>query len=139
MSQTTLDDDDLFGEAAGELRTDVEACLENAWEALPDPERMWSAEADNVLGVLNTLRTTLDTEEAHGSLRDAKKWFTIGQRAGAFDADGDLATDVEALEATIAEIEKVREEVGSLASTLPQLRNRLRERAEPAPTPAAGD
>ena len=36
MSQTSLDDDELFGEAASEMRSDVEASLSEARDALPD-------------------------------------------------------------------------------------------------------
>jgi hypothetical protein len=39
MAQTTLDDDDLFSEAASEMREDVESSLEKARAALPDPRR----------------------------------------------------------------------------------------------------
>ena len=125
MAQATLDDDDLFGEAAGELREDVETHLEAAWTALPAADDVWRAEADNVLGVLNTLRTSLDSEDAGEHLRAARKWYTVGERAGAFDSDGDLAESIEQLSETLDRIDRVKEDVGEVASTLPALRETL--------------
>lgn len=125
MGQATLDEDDLFGEAAGELEEDVRDGIERARTALPDAEAIWTADADNVLGVLNGLRTALDTEEATEGLRDARKWFTIGERAGAFESDGELAEDLQELEATITAVERAEEDVAALVSTLPELREQL--------------
>jgi hypothetical protein len=71
MSQSTLDDDDLFGEAASEMRTDVEASLAAAREELPAPDEVWTADADNTLGVLNALRSALDVAGAGEHLREA--------------------------------------------------------------------
>lgn len=125
MGQATLDEDDLFGEAAGELEEDVRDGIERAHETLPDAESIWTTEADNVLGVLNGLRTALDVDDATAGLRDARKWFTIGERAGAFESDGELATELQELEATITAIERAEEDVAALVSTLPELREQL--------------
>lgn len=125
MGQATLDEDDLFGEAAGELEEDVRAGIEKARDGLPDADTIWTADADNVLGVLNGLRTALDTDNAAEGLRDARKWFTIGERAGAFESDGELAEELEALEATIESIHAAEDEVGALINTLPELREQL--------------
>ena len=65
-NQSTLADDDLFGEAAA---------------SLPDADAVWDVEADNVLGVLNTLRSALDVGDAADHLRQAKKTFIVGRRA----------------------------------------------------------
>ena len=73
MSQSTLNDDELFGEAASEMREDVEESLAEAWDELPDPDDVWETDADNVLGVLNGLRSALDVGDAEEHLRDAKK------------------------------------------------------------------
>ena len=78
MSQATLDDDELFDEAATEMREDVETSLAEARAALPAADAVWEAEADNTLGVLNGLKGALDTGDATDHLRDAKKWFAIG-------------------------------------------------------------
>jgi hypothetical protein len=129
MSQSTLDDDELFGEAASEMRTDVEESLAAAYEALPDPDAVWDVDADNTLGVLNALRSALDVGDAETHLRDAKKWYTMGERADAFEDGEDLAADIQALEDTIADIEGAGEQVGDLASTVPQLRNALEDAA----------
>ena len=95
MSQSTLDDEDLFGEAAEEMRTDVEEHLAGARDELPDPDDVWHTDADNVLGVLNALRSELDVGEAREHLRQAKKWYTMGERADAFDDPEDLAAGIE--------------------------------------------
>jgi hypothetical protein len=132
MSQSTLDDDDLFGEAASEMRDDVEASLAAAREQLPDPEDIWEVEADNTLGVLNALRSALDVGDAEEHLRDAKKWYTMGERADAFDDADDLAAAIEDIEELLADVRAAREGVGDLASTVPQLRGALEDAAEGA-------
>ncbi len=130
MSQATLDDDALFGEAANELETNVRDHVDAAWNALPDPEQVWTVESENVLGVLNTLRSALDVEDAIEHVRDAKKWYTLGSRAEAFDADDPLAEELAELEATIESIEELRTLVGDAASELPAVRTALVDQAD---------
>ncbi len=127
MSQSSLDDDELFGEAATEMRDDVEEALEAARDTLPDAEDFWDVEAENVVGALNGLKTGLDAGEAVEHLRDAKKWFTMGQRADAFDDADDLAEDIEELEALITDIETASERVTDLVTTVPGIRDRLED------------
>lgn len=127
MSQSTLDDDDLLGEAASEIRSDVEAHLDAARAELPGADEIWETDAENVLGVLNGLKSTLDTGDATARLRDAKKWFMVGERADAFEDPESLQEEMEELEALIGEIEDARERVGDLASTVPELRGSLEE------------
>jgi hypothetical protein len=100
MAQSTLEDDELFDEASDEIRSDVEAALEDAREALPDSDDVLDVEGDNIIGVLNSLKTGLDGGEARDALREAKKWFGIGERADAFDEEF-----VEEAEDEIGEIE----------------------------------
>ncbi|WP_275882523.1 DUF5790 family protein [Halorhabdus sp. BNX81] len=125
MSQSTLDDDDLFGEAANEMRSDVEEHLAAARDELPDPDAIWDVEADNTLGVLNALRSELEPGEAEAHLRDAKKWYTMGERADAFDDAGDLEDDIEAVEGLITDLTDAREQVSDLAGTVPEIRSEL--------------
>jgi hypothetical protein len=127
MSQSALDDDELFGEAASEMRADVEESLEAARSALPDADDVWETDGDNVLGVLNGLKGSLDVGDAADHLKEAKKWFTMGQRADAFDDADDLAADIETVEGLIADIEAAHDQVGELASTIPELRGTLQE------------
>ncbi|WP_121821796.1 DUF5790 family protein [Halostella salina] len=129
MSQSTLDDDELFGEAASEMRSDVEESLDAARAELPESDAVWETDADNVLGVLNGLRSALDVGEAEDHLRDAKKWFTMGQRADAFDDADDLEAAIADLEELIADIEAAGEQVGDLTSTVPELRSALDDAA----------
>lgn len=129
MSQSTLNDDELFGEAASEMREDVEDSLAEAWDELPDPDDVWETDADNVLGVLNGLRSALDVGDAEEHLRDAKKWFTMGERADAFDDADDLEAELEDLEGVIEDIAAAGEQVGELTSTVPGLRSTLEEAA----------
>jgi hypothetical protein len=125
MSQSTLDEDELFGEAANEVREDVEASLERAGDALPDTDEIWNVEADNTLGALNALRSALDTGDAADHLRDAKKWYTMGERADAFEDADDLEAEIENVEAAIEDIEDAKSQVGDLTSTVPGLKNTL--------------
>lgn len=125
MSQTTFDDDELFEEAAGEVRADVEAALSAARAALPDEAAVWAVEADNVLGVLNGLRSALDVGDAAEELQEAKKWYAMGSRAGAFEDGDDLAAEIAALDELFERIEEARVAVSDLTSALPELRNEL--------------
>jgi hypothetical protein len=127
MSQSTLDEDELFGEAANEVREDVEASLEQASESLPDADAIWNVEADNTLGALNALRSALDTGDAADHLRDAKKWYTMGTRADAFEDADDLEADIQNVEEAIEDIEDAKEQVGDLTSTVPGLKNTLED------------
>ena len=127
MSQATLDDDDLFDEAAAEMREDVETSLAAAKSSLPAPDDVWEAEADNTLGVLNGLKGALDAGDAEEHLRDAKKWFAIGRKADAFEDAADLEAEIEALEATLSGIADAHEQVGELTATIPELRGALED------------
>ncbi|PSP58040.1 hypothetical protein BRC76_08945 [Halobacteriales archaeon QH_8_67_36] len=139
MSQTSLDDDELFGEAANEMRSDVEASLAEARAALPDGDAVWDVEADNTLGVLNALKTALDVGDAEDHLRDAKKWYTMGERADAFENADDLAEEIGTVADLIEDVEDAREQVGDLTSTIPQLRSTLEEFEDAPNTEADAD
>jgi len=132
MSQATLDDDDLFTEAASEMREDVESSLSQARGALPDADDVWEADADNTLGVLNGLRSALDVGDAREHLRDAKKWYTMGEKADAFEDAEELAAEIEDVEGIVADIEAAHDQVGELTSTIPQLRGALEDAADDA-------
>ncbi|WP_247729783.1 DUF5790 family protein [Halovivax limisalsi] len=129
MSQASLTDEDLFGEAASEMREDVESSLAAAREELPAADEIWETDADNVLGALNGLKSALDAGEAESHLRDAKKWYTMGERAEAFDDADDLAADIEAVESTVETVEEAADQVTDLTSTMPQLRGTLQDAA----------
>ena len=127
MSQTTLGDDELFGEAAAEVRADVEEHLGKARAELPDADEVWAADADNVLGVLNALRSALDAGEAEDHLRQAKKWYTMGDRADAFEDADDLAAAIEELETLIESIGEAHDDVSDLTNAIPELRGTLQD------------
>ncbi|WP_313691539.1 DUF5790 family protein [Halorarum halobium] len=127
MGQTTFDDDELFGEAADEARADVEKHLRNARATLPTADAVWDTDADNVLGALNGLRSALDTGDAAEELRQAKKSYVMGERAGAFEDDDELATDIEEVADLVGSIEDAHEQVGELTSTVPGLRSQLED------------
>jgi phage-related minor tail protein len=127
MSQTTLGDDELFGEAAEEMRADVEEHLEQARAELPAAADVWETEADNVLGVLNGLRSALDAGDAEEHLRQAKKWYTMGERADAFEDAADLAAAIEDLESLIDAIGEAHDDVSDLTNAIPELRGSLQE------------
>ncbi len=133
MAQTTFDDDELFGEAADETRSEVQNGLDAARAQLPTADAVWETDADNVLGVLNGLSQALDTGDAAAELRDAKKAYVLGERAGAFDGDEELAAEMERVEDLIATLEEAREEVSDLTATIPELRSQLEEAHEGGP------
>jgi hypothetical protein len=125
MSQATFDEDDLFDEAADDIRSDVESHLDAAESSLPAPEEIWAVETENTLGVLNALRSALDTGDAAEHLRDAKKSYMMGERAEVF-ADGDeFGERIAALDEAMADIEAAHEHASELASTVPELRGAL--------------
>lgn len=127
MSQATLDDDDLFGEAADELRADIDVAVEEAYDALPDAETVWNPPGDNLLGQLNSLRSTLDVEAAREHVREAKKWREVGTRSGAIDEDDPIVEQVDDLEETLARFEETADAAADLTSALPVLRELLAE------------
>ncbi|MFB6304114.1 MAG: DUF5790 family protein [Haloferacaceae archaeon] len=127
MSQSTLGDEDLFGEAAEEMRDDVEEHLAKARAELPAAADVWETEADNVLGVLNGLGQALDAGDAEEHLRQAKKWYAVGERADAFEDADDLAADIEELEGVLESIADAREQVNDLTTVVPDLRGTLQE------------
>jgi hypothetical protein len=132
MSQATLDDDELFDEAATEMRADVESSLEAALDALPAAEAIWETEADNTLGVLNGLKGALDTGDAADHLRDAKKWYAVGTEADAFEDAGDLEAEIDELEGIVADVQAAHDQVGDLTATIPELRGALEDALEAA-------
>ncbi|WP_256685079.1 DUF5790 family protein [Halococcus qingdaonensis] len=125
MSQATFDEDDLFDEAADDIRADVEEHLDAAEAALPEGDAIWEAEAENTLGVLNALRSALDIGDATGHLRDAKKSYMMGDRAEVFDDSDELDERIAALEDAMADVEAAHEHASELASTVPELRGAL--------------
>ena len=139
MSQTSFDDDDLFGEAAAEMSDDVESHLAAARAELPTPEAIWETEADNVLGVLNGLKSALDVGEAADHLRQAKKWFTLGSRADAFENPEDLQAEIEAVEELLETIDSASGEVSELTATIPALRGELSDAHEAAEDAASAE
>jgi chromosome segregation ATPase len=126
MSQSSFEDE-LFGEAANEMREDVEENLAAAREELPPVDAVWKTDAENTLGALNALRSALDVGDAEEHLHDAKKWYAMGQRADAFEDADDLKDEIETIDAAISDIEDAREQVGELASTIPSLKGSLEE------------
>ena len=138
-NQSTLADDDLFGEAAAEMREEVEGHLDDARAALPDADAVWDVEADNVLGVLNTLRSALDVGDAAEDLRQAKKTFIVGQRADAFDDPESLEAEIEELEGLVTSIEDAEGLVGDLTGTVPGIRSQLQAAGENGAADAEGD
>ncbi|WP_435117563.1 DUF5790 family protein [Halolamina sp. C58] len=130
MSQTTFDEDDLFGEAAEEMRGEVERHLADARESLPAADAIWEVDADNALGVLNGLKSALDTADAADHLRAAKKQYVMGERADAFEDADDLEDEIDDLEDLIEDVQDAHEDVGDLAGALPELRSELQDAAE---------
>ncbi len=130
MSQSTFDDDDLFGEAAAETRAEVEEHLAAARAELPDPDAVWTTDADNVLGALNGLKSALDAADAVDSVRSAKKAYVLGERADAFEDADDLQAEIEELESLVGDIESAADEVAALTGTVPAIRGALQDAAE---------
>ncbi|QHS16637.1 DUF5790 family protein [Halopenitus persicus] len=129
MGQSTFDDDDLFGEAAAETRAEVESHLEAARAELPDPDSVWETEGDNVLGVLNGLKSALDAGDAADHLRQAKKAYVLGERADAFEDADDLEAAIDDVADLIADLEDAAADVADLTGTVPAIRGALQDAA----------
>ena len=127
MSQSTFDDDDLFGEAAEETRAEVHDHLAAAREELPDPDDVWTTDADNVLGALNGLKSALDVGDAVEHVRSAKKAYVLGERADAFEDADYLEAEIAAIESLVGDIETAAEEAASLTGTVPAIRGALQD------------
>lgn len=132
MSQSNFDDDELFGEAAEEMHEEVEHHLSAARAELPTPDSIWETSADNVLGVLNGLKSALNVGEAADHLRQAKKKFMIGSRADLFEAPEELEAEIEALDGLLETVDSANQEVSELTATIPALRGDLSEAHEAA-------
>jgi hypothetical protein len=127
MAQSKLDDDELFDEASDEIRSDVEGALEDARDALPDSEDVLGVEGDNIIGVLNSLKTGLDGEEAREALREAKKWFGIGERADAFEEGfvNETEDEIEEIEDALGALENAEESATELTDAVASLKDSL--------------
>ncbi|MFP4174494.1 MAG: DUF5790 family protein [Halobacteriales archaeon] len=127
MAQSTLEDDELFDEASDEIRDDVESALEDARDALPDSDDVLDVEGDNIIGVLNSLKTDLDAGDARDALREAKKWYGIGERADAFDEEFVKETEDEIgeVETALGALEDAGESATELTDAVASLKDSL--------------
>jgi len=130
MSQSTFDDEDLFGEAAAETRAEVEEHLEAAREELPDPDDVWTTDADNVLGALNGLKSALSVGDAVDHVRSAKKAYVLGERADAFEDADDLEAAITDIESLVGDIDAAAAEAASLTGSVPAIRGALQDTTE---------
>lgn len=120
MSQTAFDEDELFGEAASELKTDVQDALDQAWEALPRAETIETTDGATVSEVLGNLDSKIDPDGVETALQEAKKQYTIGSRADAFDDE--FSTDVEA---EIEELHTALDAIDTITTTSAELTDAL--------------
>lgn len=127
MAQSTLEDDELFDEASDEMREDVEDALEEARDALPDADDIFDVEGDNIIGVLNSLKSELDAGEAEDALREAKKWFGIGRKADVFDEEfvEEAEGELEELEEALTSLDDAEESATELTDSLASLKSVL--------------
>lgn len=127
MAQSTLEDDELFDEASDEMREDVEEALEEARDALPDADDVLDVEGDNIIGVLNSLKSGLDAGDAEDALREAKKWFGIGRKADVFDDEfvGETEEELEQLEEALGSLADAEESATELTDSLASLKSVL--------------
>jgi len=127
MAQSTLDDDELFDEASEEMRDDVEDALKEAREALPEADDILDVEGDNIIGVLNSLKSGLDAGEAEDALREAKKWFNIGKEANAFDDEftDEAEEDIAEIEEALGALDDAEESATDLTDAVASLKDTL--------------
>lgn len=127
MAQSTLEDDELFDEASDEMREDVEDALEEARDALPDADDIFDVEGDNIIGVLNSLKSELDAGEAEEALREAKKWFGIGTKADVFDEEfvEEAEEELEELEEALTSLNDAEDSATELTDSLASLKSVL--------------
>lgn len=123
----TEDSDSLFSEATTELQEDVQSNLANAEAALPDPDAVWETDATNIIGVLNQIQSVLDTGDAEEAFKEARKWYLLGNEAGAFteEEQAELEERFESVEDAFTSIESVSEGVEGLIPDIPALKSSL--------------
>ena len=125
--QTRLTDEEIFDEAADELREELRLQLAAVEAALPAQDDVWETDATNVLGVLNGLRSQLETADATERLHSAKKTFALAERSDAFEDVDAFGARLERIEATMTAVTEAAELVGALTTRLPALRDQLPE------------
>ncbi|MFB6282936.1 MAG: DUF5790 family protein [Halobacteria archaeon] len=116
MSQTSFDEDQLFDEAADEIKQEIESSLENAEETLPEGEEFIEVEGNNLIGILNSFKTRIGSEKPGKQLREAKKSLEIGKRSEALNDE--YVEKTEEKIGTLAEIQSGIEEAEARATEL---------------------
>ena len=111
MSQTSLDDDELFTEATADIQSDIEESLTAATAALPSHADLVEHDTETAVAALESVEGAVDIDAAEAAVADVKKTFLLGQRADAFDSE--YATETEA---TISELEETVTTLGAIAS-----------------------
>jgi len=127
MAQSTLEDDELFDEASDEIRADVESALGDGRDALPEAGDVLDVEGDNIIGVLNSLKNGLDAGDAEEALREAKKWFGIGERADAFEEGfvDETEDEIAEIEEALGALEDAEESATELTDAVASLKDTL--------------
>lgn len=127
MAQSTFEDDELFDEAADELREDVRSALDEAEEALPDGDALLDVDGGNLVGVLNAFKADLDAEDARAALREAKKWYETGRRAESFDDDfaAETGDEIDELVAVVDAVDEAEEAATDLVDSVATLKKQL--------------
>lgn len=126
MSQSMFDEDELFDEAAEETYQEVEAAVEQAQNEVPDADAVIKADADNLIGMLNAVNSTVSSADIVGELEEAKKQFAIGRRADAFDDDvvEEIEAEFAALEDAVEALQSIEDSATELTEAVTTFQNR---------------
>ncbi|WP_302083350.1 DUF5790 family protein [Salinibaculum rarum] len=127
MPDEEFDSEALFDEASQDVREKVENNLADAREAIPEANEIWEVDTDNILGVLNGLKNTLDIDGAAEAVSEAKKWYVIGDRADAFPDGEDLEAEIRDVQQVVDDLNEIYEQTSELTSSLPKARTEVDE------------
>ncbi len=127
MEQMKLDSDDLFSEASEEIKDDVEEAIEDAKDSLPDIDEIMEVEGENIIGVLNGLKSDLSVDNGVEPIREARKWFEMGKRAESFDDEyiEEKQEELDDLIEIFDLIEKAEDNATDLTDSLANLKKHL--------------
>jgi hypothetical protein len=117
-------EDELIDEASTDLEKEIIQTLNEVQEELPEVDSFWEVEdGGNVIGVLNSARSGVgDTEKVVSLLKEAKKTYVLGKRAGVFDDNSELGEMIDSRVELVESLDMVEGLFDELIPELPQIK-----------------
>lgn len=121
------DTETLFDEASEELEEDIRNDLSDAEENLPPVDAVWSPEGENIIGILNQLQSSVDFEDSIESVKEARKSFLLGEKAGAISDDDaeEFEERISQITVSVDNLQEIDEVINDLIPMFPELKGSL--------------